>query len=108
MIGSACRDSAFRADGIVPSAAAVSRPTPTTRLLRSGRLAGVEWRDLVALTPLEAARELTLCLPWLALSRALAAAQLYPRALAAYSLMFLTGLRQVHNGHHHALRLGRR
>jgi fatty acid desaturase len=85
-----------------------ARPAPTTQLLRSGRLAAVEWRDLVALTRLETARELTLCLPWLALSLILAAAHLYPLALAASFMMFLTGLRQVHNGHHHALGLGRR
>ena len=108
MIGSACRDSAIPGERLVPSAATVSRPTPTTRLLRSGRLAGVEWRDLVALTPLESARELTLCMPWLALSLALAAGHLYVPALAASFMMFLTGLRQVHNGHHHALGLGRR
>ena len=81
---------------------------PTTQLLRSGRLAGVEWRDLVSLTPLETVRELTLCLPWLALSLLLAAAHLYPPALAASFMMFLTGLRQAHNAHHHALGLGRR
>jgi len=89
-------------------AATAARAAPTPPLLRSGRLAGVAWRDLVVLTPLETARELTLCLPWLALSLALAAAHLYPLALAASFMMFLTGLRQVHNGHHHALGLGRR
>jgi fatty acid desaturase len=108
MIASSHRDSAFQGEGIVNSAAIVSRPTPTTQLLRSGRLAGVEWRDLVALTPLETARELTLCVPWLALSLVLAAERLFVPALAASFMMFLTGLRQVHNGHHHALGLGRR
>src|SRR5262245_874574 len=78
------------------------------RLRPSQQIAHVEWRDLVGLTPLETARELTLCLPWLALSLALAAAHLYLPALAASFMMFLTGLRQVHNGHHHALGLGRR
>jgi fatty acid desaturase len=92
----------------VQSGTIVSRPTPTARLLRSGKLAHVEWRDLVALTPLETVRELTLSLPWLALSLLLAAAHLYPAALAASFMMFLTGLRQVHNAHHHALGLGRR
>lgn len=89
-------------------AAIHARPTPTAQLWRSGRLAGVEWRDLVALTPLETGRELTLCLPWLTLSLALAAGHLYLPALAASFMMFLTGLRQVHNGHHHALGVGRR
>jgi fatty acid desaturase len=108
MIGSAQHKSAVPEGSHVPSAATASRPTPTTQLFRSARLAGVEWRDLVALTPLESARELTLCLPWLALSLALAAGHLYVPALAASFMMFLTGLRQVHNGHHHALGLGRR
>jgi len=80
----------------------------TPRLRRSQQIASIEWRDLVALTPIETARELTLCLPWLALSLALAAEQLYLPALAASFMMLLTGLREVHNGHHHALGLGRR
>lgn len=84
------------------------RAAPTAQVLRSGRLAGVEWRDLVALTPAETTRELTLCLPWLALSLALAAGHWWPLALAASFMMFLTGLRQVHNGHHRALGIGRR
>ena len=49
------------------------------QLLQSGRLAGVEWRDLVALARIETARKLTLCLPW----PAHAAERLYPPALAA-------------------------
>jgi hypothetical protein len=71
----------------VHNAAIDLRPRPTTQFLRSGRLAGVEWRDLVALTPIETARERTLCLPWLALSLALAGARLYLPALAASFMM---------------------
>jgi fatty acid desaturase len=93
----------------MPSAPIMSRnAAPTPRLLRSGKLANVEWRDLVGLTRLEMLRELTLSLPWLGLSLFLAAYALYLPALAASFMMFLTGLRQVHNGHHHALGLGRR
>jgi len=44
---------------------------------------------------------------WLALSLAAAAYDVLPVALVASFMVFLTGLRQVHNGHHHALGLGR-
>jgi len=71
-------------------------------------LRGVEWRDLVGLTRLEVLRELTLSLPWLVLSLAFAAYGLYLPALAASFMLFLTGLRQVHNAHHYALGLSRR
>ena len=53
MIALPAAKSALPGEGLVQSAAIDGRPTPTTQLLRSGRLAGVEWRDLVALTPLE-------------------------------------------------------
>jgi fatty acid desaturase len=72
------------------------------------RRADVEWRDLVGLTRLEVLREVTLSLPWLALSLLLAAHALYLPALAASFMLFLTGLRQVHNAHHYALGLSRR
>ena len=77
-------------------------------ILARGRLRAVEWRDLVGLTRLEVLRELTLSLPWLALSLVLAANALYLPALAASFMLFLTGLRQVHNAHHYALGLSRR
>ncbi len=81
---------------------------PTLRLLRSTKLAHVEWRDLVGLTRIEVLREMTLSWPWLGLSLLLAAYALYLPALAASFMMFLTGLRQAHNAHHHALGIGRR
>jgi fatty acid desaturase len=71
-------------------------------------LQGVEWRDLLHLGGLEVAHELSLSLPWLAASLLAAAYDLYPLALAASFLFFLTGLRQVHNAHHYALGLSRR
>jgi fatty acid desaturase len=76
--------------------------------LRSGRLAAVVWQDLVTLNRFEVARELTLSLPWLALSLVLVAERWWLPALAASFMMFLTGLRQVHNAHHRALGIGRR
>lgn len=75
---------------------------------RRGGALRVQWRDLVALTPAETARELTLSWPWLLLSLLLADAELYAAALVASFMMFLTGLRQVHNAQHYALGLGPR
>jgi fatty acid desaturase len=71
------------------------------------RLRAVQWKDLVHLGRLEVAHELSLSLPWL-LGSCLAAAHgwLVP-ALACSFLFFLTGLRQVHNGHHDALGVSR-
>lgn len=95
------------------AAATARRQHPAARLLRSEPLAGVAWRDLVALTPAETGRELTLSLPWLALSLLLAVQArslpvLWLPALGCSFMMFLTGLRQVHNAHHYALGIGRR
>jgi fatty acid desaturase len=84
------------------------RADPAVKLRRSGRLAGVVWQDLVPLSRFEVARELTLSWPWLAVSLACAAERLWAPALAASFMVFLTGLRQVHNGHHYALGLSRR
>ena len=67
----------------------------------------VAWRDLVALTPAEVARELALPLPWLVASLAAAAGGLYPLALAFSFVFFLTGLRIVHGACHYALGLSR-
>jgi fatty acid desaturase len=75
---------------------------------RDRRLHAVPWRDLATLSPAAAARELLLPLPWLALSLALANAELYPAALAMSFVFFLTGLRVVHGAYHYALGLPRR
>ena len=45
------------------------------------------WRDLAALAPWEAAKELLLPLPWLAASLVLAGHDLYPLALGAVSIL---------------------
>jgi hypothetical protein len=56
----------------------------------------IEWRDLAATTPADAIRELLLPAPWLFGSLILAAQELYPLALTASFVFFLTGLRVVH------------
>jgi fatty acid desaturase len=71
------------------------------------RLGQVAWRDLVALRPAEVAREVLLPLPWLAGSLVAAHWGLYPLALSLSFIFFLTGLRIVHGGCHHALGLPR-
>lgn len=72
------------------------------------RWLGVEWHDLMAMSRGETWREVTLSLPWLALSLFLASEELYLLALPCSFMMFLTGLRQVHNASHHSIGIGRR
>jgi fatty acid desaturase len=67
------------------------------------RLRAVPWSDLLSLRRREVAHELTLSLPWLLASLAAAQWRLYPLALFASFMFFLTGLRQVHNAYHYAL-----
>ena len=76
-------------------------------ILHDPRVRGVEWRDLVALTPLQILTELLLPLPWLAGSLLLAHFGLWYLALPLSFVYFLTGLRQVHNAYHYALGLPR-
>lgn len=68
----------------------------------------IEWRDLAATTPADAIRELLLPAPWLLGSLVLAAEELYPLALTAAFVFFLTGLRVVHGAFHYTLGLPRR
>jgi Fatty acid desaturase len=67
----------------------------------------VKWRDLLALRRFDVAHELTLSLPWLVASLAAARWRVYPLALFASFMFFLTGLRQVHNAYHCALGISR-
>jgi fatty acid desaturase len=67
------------------------------------RLRAIPWSDLLPLRRREVAHELTLSLPWLLASLAAAQWHLYPLALFASFMFFLTGLRQVHNAYHYAL-----
>src|SRR6266571_3142694 len=68
----------------------------------------IEWRDLVALNPLEKAWELALGLPWLLLSLWFYSRGWWRAGLACSFYVFLTGLRQSHNAQHYALGLPRR
>ena len=81
-------------------------------IMRDPRVRAVEWKDLVAVSRWEVARELCLPLPWLATSLFLSGLALrWPilalPALGCSFVFFLTGLRVVHNAHHYALGLPR-
>jgi fatty acid desaturase len=82
-------------------------------LTRDERLAAVEWRDLLRLTPTEVFREVVIVLPWLTLTLGAwyVAEHLHMAfgvlAVAAAFMLFLTGLRQVHGGFHYSLGLSR-
>jgi hypothetical protein len=65
------------------------------------------WRDLLALRRFDVVRELILSLPWLLAALAAAHWRLYPLVLLASFVLFLTGLRQVHNAYHCALGIPR-
>ena len=69
---------------------------------------GVAWKDLLRLSKLEVIHELSLSLPWLAVSCLAAAHEYFLLALGASFMFFLTGLRQVHNAYHYALGISRR
>jgi len=71
------------------------------------RLRTIVWRDLLNLRRFEIAYELTLGLPWLLAPLAAAHWRVYPLALLASFMFFLTGLRQVHNAYHYALGIPR-
>jgi fatty acid desaturase len=79
----------------------------TPHLLVDPRVRSVAWKDLTKLTRAETVRELALSLPWLAASLYLAGRGLYPLALLASFVFFLTGLRQAHDAHHYNLGLSR-
>ncbi len=76
-------------------------------ILLDPRIRSVEWRDLVQLKCRQIIWELSLWLPWLALSLWLAHCHLHALALLASFVFFLTGLRQVHNAFHYSLGLPR-
>lgn len=74
---------------------------------RDIRLAAVEWRDLVSMSTAEKMREVTLPLPWLALSVWLYAVGFWWAASVGSFFFFLTGLRQSHNAQHYAIGISR-
>jgi fatty acid desaturase len=71
------------------------------------RIRAVAWRDLVTLSPWDAASEMFLPLPWLGASLWLAGRGLYVFALPFSFVFFLTGLRIVHNAYHYSLGIPR-
>lgn len=82
-------------------------------ILNDPRVRAVEWRDLMHLSRWEVMHELLISLPWLAGSLYcyhLAVTQHWAwllLGLAAAFMLFLTGLRQVHNAYHYALGISR-
>jgi len=76
--------------------------------MNAGAIAGqVEWRDLVKVSRAEVLGELALPLPWVAASLLAAAWGMWPLAWACSFMLFLTGLRLVHNAYHYAIGLPR-
>lgn len=71
-------------------------------------VAGVEWRDLVALSQTEILIELCLPLPWLLLALLAGAHGQTAAVIAATFVMFMTGLRVTHNAFHRTLGLSAR
>lgn len=69
---------------------------------------GVAWHDLTGMTRLEQVRELTLPLPWLALSLALYASPLWVLGAGASFMFYLCALRVNHEAIHGNLGLSRR
>ena len=88
---------------IVSVASAHNCDAAQVRLRNDPRLRNVPWSDLLSLRRHEIAHELTLSLPWLLASLAAAHWRLYPLALLASFMFFLTGRRQVHNAYHYTL-----
>lgn len=76
-------------------------------VLHDERLRTVRWRDLARLSLTEKIIENSITLPWFAASLILAGRHLYFLAAPCSFLFFLTGLRQAHNGFHHALGISR-
>lgn len=68
---------------------------------------GIEWHDLTPLSRWQTLRELTLPLPWLALSWALYASALWPLGAVGSFMFFLCALRLNHEAIHNNLGMGR-
>jgi hypothetical protein len=72
---------------------------------RRALVAGVQWKDLLALSSASVFSELVLSLPWLMASLVAAAHGLHILALPLSFIFFLTGLRQVHGAFHGSIGL---
>jgi fatty acid desaturase len=68
----------------------------------------VIWKDLIHLSPKEIWIENSLTLPWLLGSWVLAYYEYYLLAMPFSAFFYLTALRQVHNGFHYSLGIGKR
>ena len=66
------------------------------------------WRDLVALSPMEVAIELTLPLPWLTAALLCGLFELWFLTVLSTFAMFMTGLRVTHNAFHNTVGIGKR
>ncbi len=75
--------------------------------MRDPRIRGMEWRDLIPLSRVEIAKQLLLPLPWLSGSLIFAHYGIWIPALACSFILFLTGLRVVHDAYHLALGISR-
>lgn len=77
-------------------------------MTRNKALREVYWRDLLPMSRIEIAHELTICLPWLAASLACyACGWIIPGAACSF-FVFLTGLRLSHGCQHYQLPIARR
>ena len=74
----------------------------------SSLLKQVKWKDLIRLNRWEIFIENNITLPWLGSSLVLAYFHLYILAVPCSVLFFLTALRQVHNGFHNSLGIGKK
>jgi len=95
---------------LVPASAAADADADHAKLVaarRDPRLAAAAWRGLIGLRRGEIVDELTLSLPWHAASLALAHFELWPPAMLCSFMFFLAALRQIHNGTHYALGIGK-
>lgn len=70
-------------------------------------MAPTRWKDLVRLTPWQRLVQVTLPVPWLALSLACFWAGAWPAGLGCSFYVFLTGLRLSHDAQHRSLGLDR-
>lgn len=76
-------------------------------ILRDPRIRAIDYKDLLQLSRFEIFKEITLSLPWLATSLALATMGWIIPALGFSFIFFLCGLRQVHNAYHYAVGIPR-
>ena len=76
--------------------------------MRDPRVRAVEWRDLTPMRPIETVKQLLIPVPWITGSLVLAYYGHYLLALPVSFILFLTGLRVVHDAYHLSLGLSRK